>query len=327
MALMIERDLVRTLCASLNLAQDCRSRDMVIAGLKPDLFLEDPTTKAIIVIENRASVNSLSKLALFARLSNGEKKPTRVVLATKSISEELTSLAGSAGIEVVALPKEYRMDVRPDKLIQRSVKLTTEKSWRIVSRLLKERPSSVRNLSLLENVSYGWAHAVSNNLLGQGITKRQGNLIDVVDPDKLINGISWERPLKRMVFREINIEMDDVFKGAREIGQALTRLNVDFAFAGDLAGSLYTGQAIRFDRLQIYASKEAISALTDVYSEEKGTGATLQVLVPDRDIWKDARIVDGIRIASPAQTLLDLAGMGYASMELTKAMLEVYADL
>ncbi|MBU3965799.1 MAG: hypothetical protein KKG76_00245 [Euryarchaeota archaeon] len=56
-------------------------------------------------------------------------------------------------------------------------------------------------------------------------------------------------------------------------------------------------------------------------------GIKARIYVPDRDVFGDARDKEGIRIVSPSQTLLDLAGLGYSGRDITKAMVEKYATL
>jgi len=320
--------LVQSLCASLRMGPDCQVLDEgIISSLRPDVTLIDSKTLAIVELENRASLMKLSRLALLSRLREPGNKSIRLVLAVKSASEDLRGIAENAGIEIVNLPKDYRLNSTAEKKSGRAMKITTEKSWRIISRLIKEQPTSIRNLSILEGVSYGWSHAVCDHLLEQGIVQREGARIVVVNPDLLINGISWERPTKRLVVKEIQTDLDDVFDGAKEITGALKDLEEDHAFTGELAGTIYTGHAVRFDRLQIYASATSLESLVNIYSNKDGRGLTLQILSPDRDIWSAVRTIDDIMVVSPAHTLLDLAGMGYGAMDLTKALLRTYASL
>jgi hypothetical protein len=51
------------------------------------------------------------------------------------------------------------------------------------------------------------------------------------------------------------------------------------------------------------------------------------IYTPDRDIFSDVREIELVRVTSPAITLLDLAGLGYSAMDLTKVMAEKYDSL
>ena len=53
----------------------------------------------------------------------------------------------------------------------------------------------------------------------------------------------------------------------------------------------------------------------------------MKIYVPDRGVFDNVVEKDGIKIVSPAQALLDLAGMGYSGMDITKAMVDKYGSL
>ena len=53
----------------------------------------------------------------------------------------------------------------------------------------------------------------------------------------------------------------------------------------------------------------------------------MKIYAPDREVFDNVVEKERIKIVSPAQTLLDLAGMGYSGMDITKAMVEKYGDL
>ncbi|MDD1772958.1 MAG: hypothetical protein LUQ09_08580 [Methanomassiliicoccales archaeon] len=294
---------------------------------RPDIVLKGSGTTVFVDIKTRASVDAISRLALISRLARDAEGEVKIALAVKSISDDLLGLAESAGIRVIMLSRGACIDLIEKKVSRDRLKITTDKSWRIISRLLQERPTSVRSVAMAEEVSYGWAHAVIQYLIEKGIAERNGNRVDLVNMDQLINGISWERPFKKLIVKDIRTDIDDVFNGAREIGRTFAGPLDEHAFTGHMAGSLYTGQAIRFDRLQIYLPENAIRSFEDIYATKDGSGVTIQVLIPDREVWMKARTVDGIKIVSPAQTLLDLASMGYGATELTRAMVKSFADL
>jgi hypothetical protein len=53
----------------------------------------------------------------------------------------------------------------------------------------------------------------------------------------------------------------------------------------------------------------------------------MKMYAPDRGVFDDTVEKEGIKVVSPAQTLLDLAGLGYSGMDITKAMVDKYGDL
>ena len=78
----------------------------------------------------------------------------------------------------------------------------------------------------------------------------------------------------------------------------------------------------------ISISKRNQSAAFKEHFESK-TENTIRAIIysPDRDVFADVQEKESITIASPAQTLLDLAGLGYSAMDLTTAMVEKYPGL
>ena len=56
---------------------------------------------------------------------------------------------------------------------------------------------------------------------------------------------------------------------------------------------------------------------------------TVRIYVPDRDVFTNRRpfSVNGVWVVSPAQVLLDCAGLGYAGRDLTQKLVEIYGGL
>lgn len=160
------------------------------------------------------------------------------------------------------------------------------------------------------------------------ISKRNGNQVSIVDIDKLLNGVAWERPTHALIVKELIMPGKDVFEVARDLTTALDGQNISHAFACYLAGTQYTGHSVRFDALQLYMDKDEIDeALGWLSPSAEGPGIKMQVMAPDRELFSDTRTIGKIRVTSPSQTLLDLAGLGYRGRDLTKAMVTVLDQL
>ncbi len=309
---------------SMGRSQEVTSVPNDLGGLEPDMALRTPDGMVLVSIERRADLTAIARLGLAARLLEGGEERVVPVMAAKSFSDQVKDIARRAGIRTLVIPRSVPLEEGKVGRGTSTVRLTSEKSWKIVAELIGSGPSSIRGLSLKANVSYGWAHAVCDNLLSQGLAGRRGSRLEMMDLDRLLNGVAWERPFRSLVQEEFVTDLEDVFSGAREIDRAIT--GTEHVFAGYLAGSLYTGQAVRFDMVQLYMGKDT-NDLRSIYSSERGQGITIQVLTPDRDVMAASRTVDGIPITSPAQTLLDLAGMGASGMDMNRSMLRAYAKL
>jgi len=296
-------------------------------GLSPDLAFEEGEALIFVETASRGDPQALARLALYDRLVKKQGREVVLVLAAKSFSDQVLALADRLGIRTVVLPRGSpapRIAVNQGRV---GIKLTSEKAWRVVTRLLKDQPMSIRSVSLREKVSYGWAHAVCEHLLAQGMARRKGNMVELTDVERLINGVAWERPLQNLRSVDIHTDIEDGHSCAREVDRTLKEAGVDHSFTGFLAGSLYTGTAVRYDLVQMYVDEDEFDVLREIYSRPEGKGATLQLISPDRDAFTGANIVDGLRLASPGLTLLDLAGSGPGAIELRRAMVRDYARL
>lgn len=236
-------------------------------------------------------------------------------------------------IKLVQLPPSFKLGPFDVGVQKRKVKISSEKAWRVISRLLKEKMTSIRQLSLLENVSYGWAHATVRALIEQGVITKKGNYVRISDVNKLLNGLAWERPFRNLQTGELISDYGDATEAAKEISHILNKQNIKFAFTTYTAGGLYTGYAVRHDAVYLYLNEAELNFFRESFGgagaaeEARGKGVKVYLYVPDRDVFKDSREIEGIRVVAPSQVLLDLAGLGYGGMDMAKAVLENYASL
>lgn len=302
-----------------------------------DMAIEDKTRQAIyfILIKPRATVEGLALVNLYKDYAsvNSENEDEvrfelRFVLVTKYLPPHLNELAKMMDIFVLTVPKGVKLTEKSEKTVQAPMKVTSEKSWKVVSGLIRLKTSSIRNLSLTQGVSYGWTHSTITNLIVHGIAKRNGNQVSIVDIDKLLNGVAWERPTRALIVREIILPGTDVFEVARDLTAIFDGENVPHAFACYIAGTQYTGQSVRFDSLQVYVDKDDMSeVLGGLSPSTEGPGIKVQVMAPDRELFSGAQIIGEIRVTSPTQTLLDLAGLGYKGRDMTRAMVTALDQL
>jgi len=128
-------------------------------------------------------------------------------------------IAKKVDISFVLLPHTIRSSTSIDTngIANKNIKITSDKSWKVVARLLKEQTTSIRQLALKEHVSYGWAHATIQSLINQGIVIRKEKYVCISDINKLLNGVAWERPFENLRAEEINIEYDSAISAANDI--------------------------------------------------------------------------------------------------------------
>ena len=209
------------------------------------------------------------------------------------------------------------------------VKLTSPKSWQVISHLLKMKEASIRQLSIESGVSYGWTHATVQSLAAKGIASGARGNLKIVDINKLLNGIAWERPFERLFAQEIQIAASSAIALAKEICLVCDEQQIPCAFTSFTAGEIYTGYSARHDSVYLYLEKKNIAELTGMFDVRIKGGITVRIYTPDRDVFKDRMIfsVQGVWLVSPAQVLLDCAGLGYAGRDLTLRLVEIYDQL
>ncbi len=301
-----------------------------IIRIRPHLVIDDGRDRYIVEVKKKLSIAAIATINLYKDLieKHRDKYHYHFLIICKVSAPLEEALAKAAGIGVLILPRGARVAGIDETKPSAGIKLTSAKSWTVISSLFKEKTTSIRQLALKNNVSYGWAHKTIEALLSQGIAVRKDGYITIGDASRLLNGIAWERPFENLFIREIKTNRKSAFDAARYISQVATNARVDCAFTSYTAAGLYTGYAVRGDTAYAYVKKEDIDGLIDLLSEDiVKDGVAIRIYAPDRDVFKKTRELEGVKVVSPAQTLLDTAGLGYGSKDVTMKMVERYAAL
>ncbi len=338
------QDLFEILRAKLNLSDRAVVNDDQILkdSLNPvrvDMIIDDGNNRFFVEIKSKATIDAVARLVLLKELlrkqkedeSNKSNKSNEsnnfFVIASKVLSPDVEMLADQTNVKLVKIPHNIEHPMNKYDYFQSKIKVTSEKSWEVISRLMKEKITSIRQLSIMEDISYGWAHATIQSLLSQGVATRKGNYVSISDTNKLLNGVAWERPFENLCVSEITIGYHDAFKAAQELSHILKNNEIKFAFTSYTAGGLYTGYAIRHDTIYLYLEKKDIDFFVNTFRDTEKQGTKARIYAPDRDVFRDAREKEGILVVSPSQALLDLAGLGYSGRDITKAMVEKYVSI
>jgi len=297
-----------------------------------DLIIEDGTKTYIVEQKRVVRLDSLSQLGFLKLLLKDSAFSTcdiTFVIAGKRITPDAIDAAEKTGIHFIKLPANLNLEDGHDKPSTIPVKLTSSKSWQVISHLLKMKEASIRQLSIKSGVSYGWTHATAKALVSKGIASDAGGRLEIVDINKLINGIAWERPFERLFAHEVHIASNSAIELAKEICLVCDEQQIACAFTSFTAGEIYTGYSARHDSVYLYLEKKNISELEGMFDARTQGEIAVRIYTPDRDVFKDRRIfsVEGVWLASPAKVLLDCAGLGYAGRDLTQKLVEVYDQL
>jgi len=298
--------------------------------IRPDcIFKEGETLYFVDIKTSSVTIDTIARMNLLRELwrrKQTDSQEIQLIIVAKYFNPREEQLAAELGIKLIKLP--WSVETSPNKEYHSSgMKITSDKSWKIVSRLLKEKNTSIRQLSLKENVSYGWAHKVIGMLLEQNVVKKESGYVTIANVKNLLNGVAWERPMKNLQIDEILVNFSGSHVAAQEISRTLKEQKIGFAFTTYTSGGLYTSYGFRQDAVYLYLKKELIEQFKENFGAEKNEGIRAVIYSPDRDVFSDTYEKESVVIASPSQTLLDLAGLGYSAMDLANAMVEKYGGL
>jgi hypothetical protein len=304
--------------------------------LQFDLIIEDGSKTYVIEFKRIVRLDGLSKLGLLKLLLNTNNirtynnipYNTEFVIVGKRITQEAAEAAEKIGIRFIKLPADMYMEEAHDKSSHTSVKLTSPKSWQVVSHLLRIKEASIRHLSIESGVSYGWTHATAQTLVSKGIASDARGHVKIIDINKLLNGIAWERPFEKLLAQQIRIDADSAAALAKEISVVCDEQQIPCSFTSFTAGELYTGYSARHDSvyLYLYLEKKNMAELAGMFEMQTNGGMAVRIYTPDRNVFKDRRrsSIENIWLVSPAQALLDCAGLGYAGRDLTLKLVDIY---
>ena len=297
-----------------------------------DLVIEDGGKTYVVEIKRIVRLEALSRLVLLKLLLNADNISAydiEFVIAGKRIAPEAAEAAKKTGIRFIKLPADVNLEEARYKSSALPAKLTSPKSWQAISHLLKIKEASIRQLAIGSGVSYGWTHATVKALASKGIVSADRGLVKVTDINKLLNGVAWERPFEKLFAQEIRIAAKSPMALAQEICLVCDEQRIPSAFSSYTAGEIYTGYSARHDSVYLYLEKKNIDELSGMFDVEDEGGTAVRIYSPDRDVFGDRRMAtpQGVWLVSPAQALLDCAGLGYAGRDLTLKLVEIYDRL
>ena len=309
--------------------QECALSDDY--AIRFDLIIVDGRKRYIIALKRIVRLAELSRLGFLKLLLSADRSDpdsTEFIIVGKRVTKEAIEAAEKTGLQIISLPAKMNIADSGKKQDNISVKLTSPKSWQVIAHLLKTDETSIRQLAIGSGVSYGWTHATIKSLIEKGIVSDSGDYIRISDINKLLNGVAWERPFERLFSREIRIAAESPVALAKEICLVSEEEKFPCAFTSYTAGELYTGYSARHDSVYMYLEKNDFRALAGMFDTAEG-GIVVRVYTPDRDVFADRRTfsIPGVWLVSPAQALLDCAGLGYGGRDLTLKLVESYYGL
>jgi biotin operon repressor len=188
------------------------------------------------------------------------------------------------------------------------VRLTSPQTYKIVAYLLAHPKTSQIEISRRAGVSRNLVNHVISELEAPGVTtqKAKGHL-ELTDSLRLLEVLSTERPLSRLVESEVRTEESEVSKVERIVRKAAAHEGT-YALTAFSALAKYLEYYITYPTVHVYSQKPL--ELSGRIPKGRGD-VTVRVLRPDSElIQKNARQIRQFTLVEPVQVVIDLFCLG-----------------
>jgi hypothetical protein len=188
------------------------------------------------------------------------------------------------------------------------MKLTANKSFRVVEHLLEHPETSQLELSKNTEVALGLVNKIINYLYDLNIVSKKPRGCVLRDPVRLLEKISFERPLKRLEATTLRLPTTSIEETEAVINNTCHRNDVDYALTSFSGLRRYYEYHISYPHIHTYASDPELERKI-----EHGEGAIpVTLLNPDRpEILANSKEIDGLRACDRVQIVVDLFSSGY----------------
>jgi len=202
-----------------------------------------------------------------------------------------------------------------------SVKLSSPQAFRIVKYLLEHPITYQRQIHRDLKISISWINSVVNSLFEAGIAKKgKWRRIELEDPYALLDILSWQRPLQRLLRATIQLELTELEQAEKSLREKCLKAKLDYALTAFSGLSRYLAYYITFPTIHTYANNpEQLSQLLP-----RGRGPiTVEVLLPDYPhILKSVEKINGFNVVDPIQVVIDLFCLGSAGRDAATKLYE-----
>jgi Mn-dependent DtxR family transcriptional regulator len=188
------------------------------------------------------------------------------------------------------------------------VRLTSPQTYKVVAYLLAHPKTSQIEISRRAGVSKNLVNHVINELEAPGVaTQRAKGHLELTDSLRLLEVLSTERPLSRLVESEVRTEESEVSKVERMVRNASAHAG-EYALTAFSALAKYVEYYITYPTVHVYSQKPL--ELSGRIPKGRGD-VTVQVLRPDSElIQKNARRTRQFTLVEPVQVVIDLFCLG-----------------
>jgi hypothetical protein len=204
------------------------------------------------------------------------------------------------------------------------IKITSPGSWKVVCYFLKNDGSTTNQASVKAGVSYPWTRSVVKKLVELGALDDKERKVRVVDLDALFKAVAWERPINGIKGLQFQSAYDDEQEALKELYSNVEGIVPKSACTLFTAADLYLEGVASGGCIQLYAGENAAQVVKSLMGE--GNGISFQIYNPDREMEEDIYDINGVRVVSIEQAILDLAGLGSAGADSAKILVNKYCS-
>lgn len=164
-------------------------------------------------------------------------------------------------------------------------------------------------MSRRSGVSKNLVNYVVAQLQASGLAAQRGRMrLELVDHLRLLEALSIQRPLPKLVVAEVRTEESSPEKVERQIRNASTHLGFKYALTAFSALSKYTEYYLNYPVVHVYCGRPA--DLIGRFPAGRGD-VTVMVLRPDFElILAQAQHIGDLSVVEPVQAVIDIFGLG-----------------
>ena len=203
-----------------------------------------------------------------------------------------------------------------------SVKLSSPQAFRIAKYLLEHPTTFQRQIQRDLQISLGWINTVTNSLNEASITRKgKRRRIELEDPYALLDLLSWQRPLKRLLKATVRLELTEIASVEKTLRENCQAAHLTYALTAFSGLSRYLAYYITFPTVHTYSNEP--TQLSQLLPKGRGP-ITIEILEIDYpDIMKNAKNIDNFLVVDPVQVVIDLFCLGSAGRDAATKLYEM----
>ena len=202
------------------------------------------------------------------------------------------------------------------------VKLSSPQAYRIAKYLLEHQITYQRQVHRDLGISLSWTNTVLTSLHEAGITRRgKWRRTELEDPYALLDLLSWQRPLQRLVEATVRLELTELADAEKRLREICQKAQLEYALTAFSGLNRYLAYYITFPTIHAYSNNP--QQLRQLLPKGRGP-ITIQILSADyADILKNTRNRDNLNIVDPIQVVIDLFCLGSAGRDAATKLYEM----